>query len=221
MAPPDSDRADLVRAHLIEEEKRRPPTVVRKRLAVAIAVFSLLAPAVIVAETTDPNDDGSQHTWTENAGWVNAEPGGDGGPGMHIAADWIKGWLWSENLGWISLSCENTASCARVDYGVQHGSTGVLFGYAWSENAGWISFACENTGTCATVDYRVVIDLGTGELSGYAWAENTGWINLSCLNTTSCATVDFGVDTTVPFPEHLFFDGFESGDTNIWSTTVP
>ncbi|MDX2436472.1 MAG: hypothetical protein QNL88_05410 [Acidobacteriota bacterium] len=180
----------------------------------------MLVPNVVSAETIDPDNDDSQHAWTENTGWINAEPRGDGGPGMHIAAGWIKGWLWSENLGWISMSCDNTASCGTVDYQVQHERDGKVTGFAWSENAGWISFSCENTGSCSTVDYSVTIDLGTGELTGFAWSENVGWISLSCSNTASCATVDFGVDTVVPFPDHLFVDGFESGNTMVWSTSV-
>ena len=54
-------------------------------------------------------DNGAQFARSENSGWVNAEPDGDGGPGMHIAEDWVRGWLWSENIGWVSLSCANTA----------------------------------------------------------------------------------------------------------------
>jgi len=43
---------------------------------------------------------------------------------------------------------------------------------------------------------------------------------LSCEPTASCAAVDFGVTTTVPLPDHLFFDGFESGDTTIWDDST-
>jgi len=97
-----------------------------------ITTLLLLTPLVVVAETIDPELNGSQYAWSETTGWINAEPRGDGGPGVHIAADWIKGWIWSENLGWISLSCDNTASCAFVDYGVRHGPGGQLRGFAWS-----------------------------------------------------------------------------------------
>jgi hypothetical protein len=186
----------------------------------AIASLLLLTSPPVPAETIDPGHNGSQFAWSETSGWVNAEPGGDGGPGMHIAADWVKGWMWSENIGWVSLSCVNTSSCTRVDYGVRHGIGGQLLGFAWSENAGWISFSCENTASCAFVDYGVAIDLRTGEITGFAWAENLGWISLSCTNTGSCASVDFGVETTTPLPEHLFVDGFESGGTTVWSAAV-
>ena len=178
----------------------------------AWALFSLGAGS----ETIDPANDGSQYAWSENSGWVNAEPLGNGGPGMRITTRSVNGWLWTENLGWISLSCENTGSCATVSYRVEHDGSGNLYGYAWAENAGWIDFSCLTTDSCATVAYGVQVDLGTGELKGYSWSENTGWISLSCANTVSCATVDFGVDTIVPLPDEIFSDGFESGDTSQW-----
>lgn len=195
------------------------PSLVRSVVVVLLLAGSA---AFLAAETIDPNNDDSQYAWAENAGWLNAEPGGDGGPGMAIFEDRVDGWMWSENLGWISLSCINTDSCQRVDYKVDHDGAGSLSGYAWSENAGWISFSCENTVSCATVNYSVTLDTRTGELAGWAWSENVGWISFSCVNTASCATVDYGVQTN---PDQLtamiFADGFESGDTSAWSSTVP
>jgi len=176
----------------------------------------------ILADTIDPNDDGSQYAWSENAGWLNAEPLGDGGPGARIWLTRAEGWIWAENIGWISLSCVNTRTCTTVDYEVGHDGVGNLTGFAWSENAGWMSFACENTMSCGTVDYAVVIDPATGELSGWAWSENLGWISFSCANTGSCATVDYRVKTEVPFiDDGIFADGFVSGNTAAWDNTVP
>lgn len=174
------------------------------------------------ADTIDPADDGSQFAWSENAGWFNAEPLSDGGPGALVWQFRAEGWIWAENIGWISLSCGNTQSCQTVDYEVTNDGAGNLAGFAWSENAGWVSFACENTLSCATVDYRVVVDPATGELSGWAWSENLGWISFSCINTGSCATVDYRVETEVPFiDDGIFEDGFESGDVLAWDRTMP
>src|SRR3989344_4563888 len=55
----------------------------------------------------------------------------------------ISGWIWSWNIGWISLDCNNTG--AAVDYGLdidfESGNpTEPVTGYAWSSNAGWIDF---------------------------------------------------------------------------------
>jgi hypothetical protein len=90
-------------------------------------------------ENIDPDNDGSQYAWCENIGWLNAEPLGDGGPGMDVGDFDVIGYLWGENIGWISLSCENTAGCETVDYGVENDGCGGLKGYAWGENVG-----CDN-----------------------------------------------------------------------------
>ena len=146
-------------------------------------------------ENIDPDGDGSQYAWGENVGWINAEPSGDGGPGVEVYDFDLAGWLWSENVGWINLSCVNNLTCASVDFGVANTGHGVLSGYAWSENAGWISFSCENMGTCANASYGVTIDPGTGEFTGDAWSETAGWISFSCSNAGSCAVVDYDVKT--------------------------
>lgn len=52
----------------------------------------------------------------------------------------LKGYAWSSNIGWISLSCEDD-NCDVSDYQVRVNSlTGVASGYAWSSNIGWIKF---------------------------------------------------------------------------------
>jgi hypothetical protein len=141
-----------------------------------IVLTLLLWPIGTFAENIDPNDDGSQYAYGENVGWFNAEPLGDGGPGVQVNDTTLTGYIWAENIGWVSLSCENTASCATVNYGVANDGSGNLSGYGWSENVGWISFSCENTGSCGTVSYGVIIDPTTGEFSGQAWGENIGWV---------------------------------------------
>lgn len=134
------------------------------------------------AENIDPDNDDSQYAYSENTGWLNAEPEGNGGAGAEIQPDRLVGWLWSENLGWISLACQNhgTGFCSStVDYGIDHDGSGNLSGYAWGENIGWVSFSCSNTNSCAATAYGVTVDPLTGEFSGYGWGENIGWINFS------------------------------------------
>jgi hypothetical protein len=136
----------------------------------------LLTGGGTVAENINPGNDGSKYAWAENLGWINAQPGGPGGPGVQVSDSGLTGWMWSENAGWISLSCTNT-SCATVVYGVTNDGCGVLAGYAWSENAGWINFApstCAGDSTCG-----VRINPATGIFSGRAWSENAGWITFS------------------------------------------
>ena len=141
-----------------------------------LAIPFLLAGTETIAENINPGNDGSKYAWAENLGWINAQPGGPGGPGVHVSASGLTGWMWSENAGWISLSCANT-SCGPVAYGVTNDGCGTLAGYAWSENLGWINFAPSTCGGDPTCGVR--IGPTTGIFSGRAWSENAGWVTYS------------------------------------------
>jgi hypothetical protein len=75
----------------------------------------------------------------------------------HSSSDNIRGWLWSENFGWISTNCYNDydddkefedccpggTDCpltpASGNYGLNYNTTNhTLTGYAWSEHLGWL-----------------------------------------------------------------------------------
>ncbi len=146
-------------------------------LGSAVVVLALSGGMALATDNIDPSESGAQYAWGENIGWLNAEPGGDGGPGVFVEDDGVSGYLWAENTGWISLSCLNNSTCGTGDYRVTNDGNGNLAGYAWGENIGWISFSCTNTNVCATKNYGVTIDPNTGEFSGRAWSENTGWIS--------------------------------------------
>ena len=154
-------------------------------LAVAIGMLATGA----FAENIDPNNDNSQFAWGENVGWINAEPSGNGGPGVTVSGTKLTGYMYGENIGWINLNCVNNATCASTgNYGVTNDGAGKLGGYAWAENIGWISFSCQNTpATCATTgNYGVTISPATGLFAGKAYSENAGWIVFDY--TTSAAT---------------------------------
>ena len=68
----------------------------------------LLSATMVNAENIDPTNDGSKYAYAENVGWLNAEPSGDGGPGIQVDNLTLTGWMWGENAGWVSLSCVNT-----------------------------------------------------------------------------------------------------------------
>jgi len=133
------------------------------------------------AENIDPDEVDAQYTWSDNIGWLNTEPDGQGGPGLTVSNGGITGYVWAENIGWISFSCENTNSCGIIHYGVTNNGVGNLDGYAWCENIGWISLSCDNTASCADVDYGVGINETTGQFFGYAWSENAGWISFQAV----------------------------------------
>jgi len=118
----------------------------------------------------------------------------------------VYGWAWSENIGWISFSCQNCdsdldgnldggacGSGSSVDYGVHiDPNTGLFSGYAWSENIGWISFNDFDSSHPQTQ-----LDLNNGEVSGWARALANGggwdgWIKLRGL-TNETPPKEYGV----------------------------
>ena len=125
-----------------------------------IASLLLTVAAVVpcAAENTDPDGDGSQYAYGENVGWLNAEPLGNGGPGVLVDDFELTGWIWGENVGWVSLSCKNTLTCGAEDFGVRNDGQGRLSGLAWAENIGWVNFAPHFAG--------VSIDPATGVFAG-------------------------------------------------------
>jgi hypothetical protein len=190
---------------------------------VALGVVLALTAAGVFAENINPFSDGSKYAWGENVGWINAEPSGNGGPGVTVSATKLTGYMWGENIGWINMSCENNATCGTVNYGVTNDGTGRLAGYAWGENVGWISFSCQNNPpTCgATGSYGVSIDPATGIFGGYAWGENIGWITFSDTSpiTYQVQTDDGdgvgGATDNCPFdynPDQADFDSDSVGD---------
>ena len=138
-----------------------------------IILTGMLLCSMIFAENVDPYDTDAQYGWSENTGWLNAEPGT--GDGMQVAGDKLTGWVWGENIGWINLSCENNGTCGTVDYGVVNDGDGNLSGFGWGENVGWINFDPVCAGD-TTNQYKVSID-ANGLMSGWAWGENIGWIH--------------------------------------------
>ena len=85
-----------------------------------LAGLGLFAGAVptLAQENIDPAGSGAQYAWTENAGWLNAEPAGNAGPGAEVGDQALTGHVCGESIDWISLSCQNTASCAANGYQV-------------------------------------------------------------------------------------------------------
>ncbi len=155
---------------------------VRVLLVAVLTLVLSVVPMTAMAENMDPDNNDSQYAYGENVGWLNAEPLGDEGSGVHVTDNRLTGYLWAENIGWISVSCLDTFSCTTVNYGVANDGEGQLSGYGWGENVGWISFSCENTGSCGSVNFGVTIDPITGAFSGKAWGENIGWINFDLVS---------------------------------------
>ena len=172
-------------------------------VAVAALALCLASATVVSAENTDPANDGSQYAWGENVGWLNAEPSGDGGPGVQVGDSELSGFMWGENIGWVSLSCVNTDSCATIDYGVVNDGKGNLSGFAWAENVGWINFRTSSGSDCCIANGTPGCSDSVCEASicpSDDYCCNNNWDSL-CANSASaepacspgCAPEPFGV----------------------------
>lgn len=187
----------------------------------------LLCCAVLIhggafAENVDPLGGGAQYAWGENIGWLNAEPQGNGGPGMQVSDTALTGWIWAENAGWISLSCQNTASCGANAYGVVNDGEGLLSGFAWSENLGWINFrssgsdCCSAHGTpgCTNETCEQTICTLDPYCCNVAWdATCVTEANAEAACTSTCSPAPFGVRIG---PTNGEFSGFAWSENAGW-----
>ncbi len=107
----------------------------------------------------------------------------------------LRGHLWGEATGWITLSCEDTVSgCSSTNgnFKVTNNGSGKLLGYAWGEATGWISFSCENaTSSCSTGAGNWGVSITNGQFTGFAWSQNFGWIQFDCTVSGACVSTDW------------------------------
>lgn len=99
---------------------------------------------------------------------------------------YLVGYAWSDNTGWISLSCANDNSCTDVNYGFFVASDGTVTGYGWSDNVGWVSAQTADITGCpvspctptltedALTGWFKALAGGTAQSGGW-----DGWIRLS------------------------------------------
>jgi len=108
----------------------------------------------------------------------------------------LDGYLWSSNIGWISLNCKTggaTANdiCGTSDYRVTISVGGYLTGYAWSSSVGWILFnGLSNfpvaTGVGGTVASSAQVTGTYPNLTFVGWARAcAGTVNGDCSTMTS------------------------------------
>ncbi len=187
--------------------------------------------------------------WSQNVGWISfnslncdldddglsegvaADGGVDGCPALNSnisaygvnldASDFLSGFAWSENIGWISFNWPDIAdsvgnecpsgsgagTCrarlsgleflgwARACSVFSAGCSGALKASnqrgGWD---GWISLSCNNggAGVCAASNYKVS---KTGnDFGGFGWSDLVvGWISFNCLDAGTCGTSDYKV----------------------------
>ena len=89
-------------------------------------------------------------------------------PANSGVTDYLSGYAWSENIGWLSLNCNDGGTCVSLDYGVGVDTLGNLSGYAWSENIGWVSFNASDVAGCPSGTCAPHLDTTTGKVTGWA-----------------------------------------------------
>ncbi|MBT3704243.1 hypothetical protein HOG17_00510 [Candidatus Peregrinibacteria bacterium] len=112
----------------------------------------------------------------------------------------MRGWAWSDNLGWISFYCDGKigapgsnegAACGEYSYSVRFDANrNIMSGtddigdgqfaynsWAWNSAMGWMSFTSANhIPPPVSPNYGVNIDL-VGGFHGYAWSPTLGYID--------------------------------------------
>ena len=145
----------------------------------------------------------------------------------------VSGYVWSSNIGWISLNCHQgsttgTSVCSTSPYSVNvipnAGTTaGIFDGFAWSPNIGWISFRSADVAACGP---QASLNLDTtsaslGQVSGWARAlagntsatdtDGGGWDGCISMRGASPA---YGVSYTSSATTNNL-TGYAWGDTNV------
>ena len=152
---------------------------------IAITFLCVVAVLPVLASTTINSD--NQYAYGANIGWLNVR--GNVDDGASIGRFYSTGYIWSPNVGWISLGSGTPANGwsyandSATDWGVNHDEAGNLSGYAYGANIGWLNFSHGQSA------YEPQVDLTTGVLSGYIWGANVGWISLS--NSQAFAQTDY------------------------------
>lgn len=152
--------------------------ILERKFLFPLGVLLLLCNFVLGETSTVAED--ARYSWAANVGWTNWRYDNDDNKGAQVEIDFLSGFVYGENVGWIHLgdgAPDNgfVYSQASGDYGVNLNlATGNLSGFAYGANIGWISFSWATMADA----HRPRIDLGNGEFRGYAYSANCGWINL-------------------------------------------
>jgi hypothetical protein len=146
-------------------------------------------------------------------------------------ADNVRGWVWADPIGWISLNDLNSGAGGGT-YGVNiDPSTGVMNGFAWSENAGWICFgdSCSHPDCTGPVPPSVPAystrtakmdpppyAVGGSIRNLHGWAKvcnegSDGWISLNCADVSPSACGSYGYRVAFDMTTHMFEDASGGG----------
>ncbi len=97
------------------------------------------------------------------------------------AGNSLHGYVWSMDVGWISLNANDAGTGTTADYKVEM-IDGVLTGYAWSPSLGWLRFGSDLSGPVgAEDDYSARIV----EEGGKKWVK--GWARFCSVYESNCS----------------------------------
>ncbi|MBD3270649.1 hypothetical protein GF376_03930, partial [Candidatus Peregrinibacteria bacterium] len=159
----------------------------------------------IQGQTTPVNVDGVPNSGVMNFDAPPSELSGqyaacvrmsDADPAVAVPTH-LEGWVWNDNLGWISLYCNNGknlgADCGNEDYQVDFQvektnpslpanefSRVRLSGYAWGDNVGYISFDSihhELELIPNGPNKGEVVSSASYPAGAHTWAQSVGWFN--------------------------------------------
>lgn len=126
----------------------------------------------------------------------------------------LEGWVWNDNLGWVSLYCPGGAGAMNLDiacgtqpYSVTFSTIGTgpdftsvaMSGYAWGDNIGWISFseAVFQMKPLPSGANRGLVSAGSPAADKHAWADSVGWFDFSGVRFWWEDSDPFVVDTSI------------------------
>lgn len=127
------------------------------------------------------------------------------------SADYVRGWLWSDPTGWISLNDVDLSSVPGAcpsgcgSYGVTvDTNTRELKGFGWSDKVGWVCFGatCQAHPDCSGVQptgpATAYVNSGSGLIEVHGWSKvcnqgSKGWISLNCLDPGACVLFSYKV----------------------------
>jgi len=107
----------------------------------------------------------------------------------------LEGWVWNDNLGWVSLYCPASGTnlgiaCGAQQYSVTFTPSGgtapdfttvTMSGAAWGDNIGYISFnsAFHQMQPTPNGANRGLVSAASPAAQKYAWADSVGWLDFS------------------------------------------
>lgn len=107
----------------------------------------------------------------------------------------LEGWVWNDNLGWVSLYCPASGTnlgiaCGAQQYGVTFTPSGgtapdfttvTMSGAGWGDNIGYISFnsAFHQMQPTPNGVNRGLVSAASPAAQKYVWADSVGWLDFS------------------------------------------